>query len=282
MLSGNDTNFHKFDLKEKWGLITGGAGLLGVEHARALLQAGANVVLWDIDSEKLEAVKLSLERDFPIQEIKGMCVDITLEEAVINAQIQLEKQNIHISILINNAAINPKYELTEGNRNFSRVENLRIDDWEFQLRVGLTGTFICSKVFGTLMAERNYGVIVNIASDLSVISPDQRLYKKIGLSPNDQQVKPITYSVIKSGLIGLTKYLATYWCESGVRVNALSPGGIYENQEEDFVEKLNMKIPLGRMASKDEYQSAIQFLCSNASSYMTGHNLVIDGGRTIW
>jgi len=282
MLNGTDANFQKFDLKEQWGLITGGAGLLGVEHAKALLQAGANVVLWDIDSEKLEAVKLSLKKDFPIQEIKGMCIDITLEDAVINAQIQLEKQNIHISILINNAAINPKYEVTEDKKNFSRVENLRIDDWEFQLRVGLTGTFICSKVFGTLMAQQNYGVIVNIASDLSVISPDQRLYKKIGLSPNDQHVKPITYSVIKSGLIGLTKYLATYWCESGVRVNALSPGGIYANQEEDFVEKLSMKIPLGRMASKDEYQSAIQFLCSNASSYMTGHNLVIDGGRTIW
>ena len=284
MLSGNDTNFHKFDLKEKWGLITGGAGLLGVEHARALLQAGANVVLWDIDSEKLEAVKLSLERDFPIQEIKGMCVDITLEEAVINAQIQLEKQNIHISILINNAAINPKYELTEGNKNFSRVENLRIDDWEFQLRVGLTGTFICSKVFGTLMAERNYGVIVNIASDLSVISPDQRLYKKIGLSPNDQQVKPITYSVIKSGLIGLTKYLATYWCESGVRVNAIRPGFFpTEWNRKNFITPerdaaiLN-HTPMGRFGETNELIGAAIYLASAASNFVTGSELIVDGG----
>jgi NAD(P)-dependent dehydrogenase (short-subunit alcohol dehydrogenase family) len=277
-----DSNFTKFDLNGQWALITGGAGLLGAEHAIALLQIGANVVLWDINSEKLESVLATLKRGFPNQNIIGMCVDITIEKAVVEAQVELYKQNVHVSILINNAAINPKYDTTNENGNYSRVENLKIDDWDFQLRVGLTGAFICSKVFGNLMAQMNYGVIVNIASDLSVISPDQRLYEKMGLSRNAQSVKPITYSVIKTGLIGMTRYLATYWCESGVRVNALSPGGVYENQGEDFIQDLKARIPLGRMANKDEYHSAIQFLCSSASSYMTGHNLIVDGGRTIW
>ena len=130
------------------------------------------------------------------------------------------------------------------------------------------------------MAKQGNGVILNIASDLSIIAPDQRIYNYD--SKELQNVKPITYSVIKSGLIGMTKYLATYWNESNVRVNALSPGGVYENQNSEFVDRLTKLIPLGRMASPDEYKSAIQFLCSDASSYMTGQNLVIDGGRSVW
>ena len=123
---------------------------------------------------------------------------------------------------------------------------------------------------------------MNIASDLSVIAPNQQLYEKGDLQAGEQPVKPITYSVIKTGLIGLTRYLATYWHNDGVRVNALSPGGVYEGQEDDFVTKLSALIPLGRMAKVDEYHSAIQFLCSDASAYMTGQNLIIDGGRSVW
>ena len=132
------------------------------------------------------------------------------------------------------------------------------------------------------MAKRRKGIILNIASDLSVIAPDQRLYKVASLEPELQPVKPVTYSVIKAGLVGLTKYLATYWNEDGIRVNSLSPGGIYDGQPEEFVKKLSSLIPMGRMANRDEYQSAVQFLCSNASSYMTGQNIVIDGGRSVW
>ena len=165
---------------------------------------------------------------------------------------------------------------------FSRVENLTLDDWNYQVSVGLTGAFICTKYFGSKMAVNNGGVILNISSDLSVISPDQRLYKISSAEENSQPVKPITYSVIKSGLVGMTKYLATYWSANGVRVNALSPGGVYEEQDSDFVKKISDLIPLGRMAKSNEYRSAVQFLCSDASSYMTGQNIVIDGGRSVW
>ena len=133
------------------------------------------------------------------------------------------------------------------------------------------------------MAERGHGVVIlNIDSDLSVFAPDQRLYRKDGLLNGEQPVKPVTYSVIKTGLIGLTRYLATYWAEYGVRANALSPGGVYCNQNDEFVKRLSSLIPLGRMAHPDEYRSAIQFLCSDASAYLNGQNIVMDGGRSVW
>jgi NAD(P)-dependent dehydrogenase (short-subunit alcohol dehydrogenase family) len=148
--------------------------------------------------------------------------------------------------------------------------------------VGLTGAFLCSQIIGSELARRRRGVIVNVASDLALIAPDQRIYRQGGLPVEQQPVKPVTYSVVKTGLLGLTRYLATYWAEAGVRVNAISPGGVQSGQPEDFVRRLSELIPLGRMANQNEYQAAILFLCSDASSYMTGANLVIDGGRTCW
>jgi NAD(P)-dependent dehydrogenase (short-subunit alcohol dehydrogenase family) len=282
MTTKNNAKFGKFDLSNSWALVTGAAGLLGLEHSRALLEAGANVVLQDVDTDKLERAKTILEAEYAPNIVRISSSDVTSELSMRSALKELESAGISISILINNAGINPKYAQVSNSGLNSRVEHFDLDDWENQIRVGLTGAFICSKVFGSEMAKSGGGVIVNIASDLSVIAPDQRLYEKVGIRSDEQPVKPVTYSVIKSGLIGLTKYLATYWHNSGIRVNALSPGGVYEGQEDEFVTKLSALIPLGRMANSEEYRSTIQFLCSDASSYMTGQNIVVDGGRSVW
>ncbi|HEY3667467.1 MAG TPA: SDR family oxidoreductase, partial [Polyangiaceae bacterium] len=182
--------------------------------------------------------------------------------------------------LINNAAHNPKVE--GKGLAATRFENFSLEDWSRDLAVGLTGAFLVSQVFGAHMAAHGGGVIVNIASDLGVIAPDQRIYRRPGLPESEQPVKPVTYSVVKGGLVMFTKYLATYWAEQNVRVNALVPGGVYAGQPDDFVERLTNLIPMGRMAKQDEYRAALVFLCSDASSYMTGSNLIVDGGRTCW
>lgn len=274
-------NLSKFDLTDRWAVVTGAAGVLGKQHAIALQELNANLVLLDKNKNGLARVVNELiQMDFN-GEILEFEIDITNEVKVQALNKYLSSKHFLVSVLINNAAINPKYEVLASGKNSSRVEDFNLLDWDMQLDVGLKGSFICSKVFGSEMAKQGKGVILNIASDLSIIAPDQRIYKNDN-SNTSQIVKPITYSVIKSGLVGMTKYLATYWNESNVRVNAISPGGIYENQESEFVKRLTNLIPLGRMASLDEYNSAIQFLCSDASSYMTGQNIVIDGGRSIW
>ena len=282
MTTQNLLNLEKFRLTNKWALITGAGGLLGIEHARALLSSGANVVIQDIDGSKISEAEKILKSEFSNSKIQVSVSDITSEKSMVDAREELRASGINISILINNAAVNPKYKSLDSIGSQSRLENFTLDDWNYQLSVGLTGAFICSKVFGLKMAEEKSGVILNIASDLSIIAPDQRLYEQPELNKNRQPVKPVTYSVIKTGLIGLTRYLATYWSADGVRVNALSPGGVYEGQDKEFVQRLTNLIPLGRMASASEYHSAVQFLCSDASAYMTGQNLVIDGGRSVW
>lgn len=275
--------FEKFQLKGKTCLITGSGGLLGVEHAAALLESNAHVVLTDVNESALEQAKLALEKQFLDAEITTLLMDVSSPDSVKTVAEEIQSRKLRVDVLVNNAAIDPKVKKGESLIESSRLENFPLEQWDLQIAVGLTGAFLCSQVFGSAMAEDNQGgVILNIASDLSVFSPDQRLYRKEGVAEDRQPVKPITYSVIKAGLVGMTRYLSTYWLGSGIRCNALSPGGVFNGQGEEFVQKLSALIPLGRMAARDEYRSAIQFLCSDASSYMNGQNIVMDGGRSAW
>jgi NAD(P)-dependent dehydrogenase (short-subunit alcohol dehydrogenase family) len=275
--------FKKFDLTGKTALITGAAGLLGREHAAALLESGASVLLTDISESALVAASQALGANAPASRIATALLDVSNPQDVGALAARLAGAGTRIDILVNNAAIDPKVKADTGIVETSRLENFPIEQWNLQIAVGLTGAFLCSQVFGAAMAaDGKGGVILNIASDLSVFSPDQRLYRKPGLPEHLQPVKPVTYSVIKAGLVGLTRYLATYWPEQGVRANAISPGGVFNGQGEEFVTRLSALIPLGRMAAGDEYRAAVQFLCSDASSYMNGQNVIMDGGRSIW
>lgn len=275
--------FSKFDLSGRVALITGASGLLGQEHAHALLDSGATVILTDISLKNLEIAKQKLSNFFMDELILTKLMDVTSKDAIQTVFQELVADGIRVDILVNNAAIDPKVDKKNELEESSRLENFALEQWNLEVNVGLTGAFLCSQVFGSGMAsDKKGGVILNIASDLSVISPDQRLYSKVGISENRQPVKPITYSVIKTGLIGLTRYLATYWLNQGVRCNALSPGGVFNGQDDFFVERLSNLIPMNRMADISEYRSSIQFLCSDASSYMNGQNIVIDGGRSVW
>jgi NAD(P)-dependent dehydrogenase (short-subunit alcohol dehydrogenase family) len=273
----------KFDLTGKAALITGAAGLLGVEHAAALLECGACVVLTDVNEPALADAHSTLAASHAAGKILTQLMDVTSAESIHAVADVLAAERIQIDILVNNAAIDPKVNGDQGVVETSRLETFDLEQWNLQVAVGLTGAFLCSQVFGAQMAQRtDGGVIINIASDLSVISPDQRLYRKDGLPEDMQPVKPVTYSIIKAGLVGLTRYLATYWADRGVRCNALSPGGVYNGQGAAFVQKLTSLIPMGRMAERSEYRSALQFLCSDASAYLNGQNIVMDGGRSVW
>ncbi|UPJ70875.1 SDR family oxidoreductase [Bradyrhizobium sp. 187] len=273
----------RYDLTGRTALVTGAGGLLGKQHVAALSEAGARVVVTDVGLTQAEAAVAALKQNDAAADLIALAIDVTSLDSVRAANEQLAGRGITIDILVNNAAIDPKVTSTPGVMHSSRFEAFPVPQWQTEIAVGLTGAMLCAQVFGGDMAKHGRGVILNIASDLGVIAPDQRLYRQPQMTREEEQpVKPVTYSVIKHGLIGLTKYLATYWADHGVRVNAISPGGVFNNQDPAFVDRLTRLIPMGRMAEVHEYRSAVQFLCSDASSYMTGQNLIMDGGRSVW
>jgi NAD(P)-dependent dehydrogenase (short-subunit alcohol dehydrogenase family) len=263
----------RFRLDGKVAVITGGAGLLGRHHAEAIAAAGGVPVVADVDEVAASSVAAACGGS-------AVRLDVTSLDEAEAALAEVLERHGRIDLLVNNAANNPSVE-DVGETGWARVDRFPLEQWDADLAVGLTGAFVCSRVFGSELARRGGGAIVNIASDLALIAPDQRLYRREGLAPDEQPVKPVSYSVVKTGLLGLTRYLAAYWADAGVRVNALSPGGVLANQPDEFVRRLEELIPVGRMAGETEYQAALIFLCSDASAYMTGHNLVVDGGRTV-
>ncbi|MBN2421602.1 SDR family oxidoreductase [Candidatus Woesearchaeota archaeon] len=271
----------KFNLTGKVCIITGGAGFLGKKHAEAILESDGIPVILDINENKINEAVDSLKKQYK-KEVVGYNVDITKKSEILKVKNRILENFSRIDVLINNAANNPKIEEKENLKNWTHFENFPESIWNQDLNVGLKGAFFCSQVFGKVMAENKKGVILNISSDLGIIAPDQRIYLKNSLKDEEQFKKPVTYSVVKYALIGLTKYLATYWADKSIRVNAICPGGVFNNQDKDFVAKLTNLIPMGRMADPDEYKAAILFLVSDASSYMTGSTIIIDGGRTCW
>lgn len=274
-----------FDLSDKIALITGAGGLLGPKHAEAIIEYGGKVILTDWH---LDRVKKQVDR---LNEIYGeksayhMFMDVTDKKSITKCvDIIYNELGLKVDILINNAAKDPKVKKGDGNLTpDSRFETMTENYWVEGINASINGTFLVTQCVINKMLENNTkGVILNIASDLSVIAPDQRLYLKDDVKDHEQNVKPITYSASKWAIVGMTKYLAVYFAKKNIRVNALSPTGVFNNHPADFVKKLSNIIPMGRMANIDEYKGAIVFMCSDASSYMTGENIIIDGGKTIW
>ncbi len=270
-----------FDLTGRVALITGGGGLLGPMHGLAIARAGGLPVLADLRLDRAEE-KAAWVQEQTGNDAVGLACDVTDPDSIRAAVTQIEDRHGPIDILINNAANDPKVGGDSDGPSLTRLERFPLQQWNADLAVGLTGSFLCCQAVGPGMAERGRGVILNISSDLGVIAPDQRLYRTEGLPDDAQPVKPVTYSVVKHGLIGLTRYLATYWADRNVRVNALAPGGVFQNQPQAFLEQVEYRIPMGRMARLDEYVGAVAFLCSDASSYMNGAVVVMDGGRSVW
>ena len=270
-----------FRLDKKIIVITGASGLLGRKHAEAIAYYGGVPILLDLSQQSVDNLADDLNAKYNIGAV-GFSIDITSEEAIEENTRQLIERFGKIDGLINNAANNPKVE--HNNKiNFSRLENFSLNEWNQDINVGLTGSFLCAKHYGNAISKNpNGGSIINISSDLGLIGPDQRLYSKPGLADNQQPVKPVTYSVVKTGLIGLTRYLATYWVEQNVRCNAICPGGVENGQSETFIRSVSLRIPMGRLAKSNEYQGTLIWMLSDASSYLNGAIVAVDGGRSSW
>jgi NAD(P)-dependent dehydrogenase (short-subunit alcohol dehydrogenase family) len=273
-----------FNLSGKRCLITGAGGLLGRYHAEAILEAGGSVILTDINRDSIVSLSNDLISSLGRLESERVCwriMDVTKKESILSAMKSIGP----VDILINNAAKDPKVNNDGLGQvvNESRFEMMSLETWKDGLDVSMNGAFLVTQaVINSMIDNKIEGVVLNIASDLGVIAPDQRLYKNDGENFEDQNVKPIFYSASKWALVGMTKYLATYFAAKNIRVNSISPGGVFNNHPDNFTKKISNLIPMARMANVDEYKGAVIFACSGASSYMTGHNIILDGGRSLW
>jgi len=271
-----------FDITGRVCVITGGGGLLGRIFAASVLEGGGIPVLLDIAQQAIDDSVDALKREFGSKIIfHSFLCDITSLEQISIVKNRLLECFGKIDILVNNAANNPKMENDAENIFRVSFTNMPLAIWNIDLAVGLTGTFLCSQIFGAVMEKQGSGVIVNIASDYGIIAPDQRIYKRDKYPEEDPIIKPVSYSVVKHGIIGITKYLASYWGNVGIRVNTLCPASVNNGQPLEFVKKISELIPLGRMSEPNEFKAAMLFLISDASSYMTGSTILLDGGRTI-
>ena len=264
-----------FSLKNKVAVVTGALGLIGKNHCEALSEAGANVVVCDLDGAKCKIFASNLH-----EKSIGLETDITKKDSVIRLKDKILKELGKIDILVNNAAINDMFENPKAAAEQSKFENYPLELWQKSLDVNVTGMFLCSQILGSEMAKNGIGSIINIASTYGIVGPDQSLYKK--QDGTQSFYKSAAYPVTKGAVISFTRFLAAYWGNKGVRVNTLSPGGVENQQDEYFIDNYSKKTPLGRMAKPTDYKGALIFLASDASDYMTGANLVVDGGWTAW
>ena len=264
-----------FSLKNKVAVVTGALGLIGKNHCEALSEAGANVVVCDLDESQCKIFASNLN-----EKSIGLETDITKKDSVVKLKDDILKELGKIDILVNNAAINDMFENPQAAAEQSKFENYPLELWQKSLDVNVTGMFLCSQILGSEMAKNGKGSIINIASTYGIVGPDQSLYKK--QDGTQSFYKSAAYPVTKGAVISFTRFLAAYWGNKGVRVNTLSPGGVENQQDEYFIDNYSKKTPLGRMAKPTDYKGALIFLASDASDYMTGANLVVDGGWTAW
>ncbi|MBI1227359.1 MAG: SDR family oxidoreductase [Bacteroidetes bacterium] len=263
-----------FDLTRKVALVTGATGLLGKQHCMALAESGASVVVADLNLGDCH----HLAEELPGKNHLSLALDVTLPHSLRTGRNAILKKYSRLDVLVNNAAVNDKFESPALAAEQSRFENYPLEMWLRSLEVNVTGVFLASQIIGAGMAERGSGSIINVASTYGMVGPDQSLY----LKPDGEQAffKSPAYPATKGAVLNFTRYLAAYWGNCGVRVNALSPGGVENSQESWFVENYSRRTSLGRMAQPNDYKGAVVFLASDASAYMTGANLVVDGGWT--
>jgi len=270
----------KFDLSNRVAVVTGGVGLLGTEFCRTLAEAGAAVAVVDLNGDAAKKVADALTKDG--YRAKAIQTDITKSDSV-NAMVASVLSDFgRLDVLVNSAALDPKFDPDAASKGIApgAFEDYPLADWNAAMNVNLTGMFLVTQAcVKPMIAQGKKGSIINICSTYGLNGPDQRIYIKDG---KRVAFKPVYYTVTKAGVMGFTKYLAAYYADSEIRVNALTPGGVFNNHEDYFVKNYSAKTILGRMAKKDEMNGALLFLASDASSYMTGNNVVVDGGWTAW